>query len=151
MTVVYALILLTSASLLIPPVHPSSSPGAYDQCPNLVITCPDEIPKVGKTYVVTLAIEGGPGLVSYHWRVSGGKLVAGQGMFEIKVRFTKPGKPLTVFVEVGGFANGCQTKTSCTLGRGKNTSFSSDEPNKSLDRSGGGVFRIKPGAAKVGW
>lgn len=88
-----------------------------DDCPKLVITCPDELPESGKTYVVKVRVDGANQTkkLSYKWSVSSGEIVDGQGTSTLKVRFTKPWESLTATVEVGGLPDGCGNTASCSF------------------------------------
>ena len=94
------------------------SSNAPDDCPKLTITCPDEVPRTGKTYTVTLSVEGvDPAKkLTYKWSVSkGGEIVDGQGTTTLKVRFTQPGESLTTTVDIGGLGEHCSSSASCSF------------------------------------
>jgi len=89
---------------------------ALDGCPKLLITCPDELPEAGKTYAVTLRVQGADEKkLSYKWSVSNGEIVDGQGTPTLRVRFTKPETSFTATVEVGGLPPDCENTVSCTF------------------------------------
>jgi hypothetical protein len=99
------------------PQNGTHSASARGDCPKLVITCPDEIPKLGRTYIVKLRVDRADPArkLSYKWSVSSGKIVNGQGTPTLKVRFTEAGQSLTATVDVGGLPDACETSASCTF------------------------------------
>jgi len=117
MNAFYKLLVLVVAFGVAPAVPNASSPFAIDECPKLVITCPDELPESGKTYVVKVRVEGSDPAkkFSYKWSVSSGEIVDGQRTPTLKVRLTKPGESLTATVEVGGLPDNCGNTASCTF------------------------------------
>jgi len=113
----YRLILLAVALFMTPATFGTRSHALLDDCPKLTITCPDELPKSGKTYLVKVRVEGADPTkkLSYKWSVSSGEIVDGQGTSILKVRFTKPWESLTATVEVGGLPTNCENTASCTF------------------------------------
>ena len=94
------------------------SPVARDDCPTFSVTCPDEVAREGKTYLVKLHMEGVESTkkLSYKWSVSsGGEIVEGQGTPILKVRCTHPGEGITTTVEVGGLRSECPKMASCSF------------------------------------
>ncbi len=112
-----ALLLFSMALTIATSRKATHSATAREDCPKLTITCPDEIPKLGKTYIVKLRVDGADPAkkLSYKWSVSSGKIVDGQGTPTLKVRFTDAGQSLTATVDVGGLPEACETSASCTF------------------------------------
>src|SRR5215510_2018319 len=117
MTAVSALLFLVITLTVASAERTGSSPLAFADCPELLITCPDEVPETGKICVVKLRVEGvNPTTkLSYKTSVSSGEIVDGQGTSTLKVRFTEPEKSLTATVAVAGLPNDCGNTTSCTF------------------------------------
>ncbi len=117
MNAMYRLIVLSVALVITPLGLTDRTQIALDDCPKLEISCPDEVPESGKTYVVKLHVEGAhdPEKLSYKWSVSSGEIIDGQGTPTMKVRFTEGGKTLTATVEVGGLPKNCPNTASCSF------------------------------------
>jgi hypothetical protein len=79
----------------------------------VTVSCPD-LP--GKSLSFRANVVGGDPTArpTYTWKVSGGKISAGQGTAEINVDAEGEGN-YTATVEVGGYAASCRTATSCSL------------------------------------
>jgi hypothetical protein len=84
-------------------------------CPNIVVSCPDEIDKVANLRF-SVAVSGGSGLVkpSYLWTISSGKMVRGEKESELEVAATEDEEEIRGTVFVGGYDSNCATIASCT-------------------------------------
>lgn len=88
-------------------------------CPTITVSCASSLPR-WMPAVFTANVSGGDRNVTptYSWTVSAGAISSGRGESSIVVDMTDLPtvrmQPLTATVEVGGFAQGCQTKASCT-------------------------------------
>ena len=91
-------------------------PRPVKDCPKVVVSCPAEVPEVGKIYIFKVRVEGADTTnLSYGWSVSSGEIVAGQGTATLRVRFTEAGKSLTATVEVNGLPLDCERAASCSM------------------------------------
>jgi hypothetical protein len=96
--------------------HPDRLPHTLKDCPKVVVSCPAEVPEIGKVYVFKARVEGTDTTnLSYSWTVSTGEIVEGQGTATLRVRFTEGGKELTATVEVNGLPLDCERVASCSL------------------------------------
>ncbi len=87
-------------------------------CPTIEISCPTDLAEAGKPLPVSVNISGGdPGIKpKYHWQVSAGKIVGGQGTPEILVDIADtPGQSITATVEVDGLPPGCDRTRLCSF------------------------------------
>ncbi|MCA1633994.1 MAG: hypothetical protein LC802_09830 [Acidobacteria bacterium] len=78
-------------------------------CPNVSIYCPD-ITQAGAPVTFTASVNGGtPGVTPiYNWKVSAGRITAGQGTATITVDTAGlAGQPITATVEVAGYNLEC--------------------------------------------
>jgi len=84
-------------------------------CPVVNVSCPDE-PSGGKAVKFTANVSSGDTSVTptFKWSVSGGKIVGGQGTYEIEVEVGSQ-NPLLASVEVGGYAPSCRAEASCAM------------------------------------
>lgn len=87
-------------------------------CPVVTVDCPtqfmgDDVPARFSADV----IGGDPAAkITYHWTVSAGTIIGGQGTFAIIVDQSRlSGQSLTATVEIGGFDSSCQTIASCSI------------------------------------
>ena len=84
-------------------------------CPSVSVTCPDHTEEGTISFTSNVAAgDPQPGF-TYHWAVSAGTIVEGQGTNSIKVD-TKGlgGKTVTATVEVGGMDSACAKTASCS-------------------------------------
>jgi hypothetical protein len=90
---------------------------AVAECPQLVVSCPDELPDADKPYVAKARITGADPnqKLTYKWTVHGGEIVDGQGTESVNIRITDRRKGVTATVEVGGLPENCSNTASCTL------------------------------------
>jgi hypothetical protein len=107
------------ALVSVPTRRVTRSSTARDDCPKLLIACPDEVPREGKSYLVKLRVEGAArtSKLTYKWSVGGGggEIVEGQGSPTLKVRCTHPEQTITTTVEVGGLPKQCANVASCSF------------------------------------
>jgi hypothetical protein len=85
---------------------------AATQCPRVTVSCPSTNQPV---YDFTATVIGSDPTqrFAYHWRISTGKLISGQGTPAIKVTGEPP---LTATVELTGLPSECtQTRASCSI------------------------------------
>ena len=118
MNLYFRALVLSMALLMAPAGRVTLAPIALDVCPTVSVICPDEIPREGRTYLVTLRVAGvDPAKkLSYKWSVSkGGEIVDGQGTHTVKIRCTHPEESLTATVEVGGLPSECGNIASCSF------------------------------------
>lgn len=86
-------------------------------CPTISVSAPTKPTKPGDLMTFTTSVSGGTqDSVAYNWTVSDGKIVSGQGTWEILVDTTEiAGKSITATVEIGGLCSGaCQRTASAT-------------------------------------
>jgi hypothetical protein len=85
-------------------------------CPFISISCPTDLLMCGAPATVSVNVSGGdPNLnLKYKWRVSAGKIVAGQGTPQITVDI-QTGETVTATVEVEGLPPECDRTESCSL------------------------------------
>ena len=111
---VFALALVIAAT-----GHATRPSIAHDDCPKVLITCPDEVPREGRTYLVKVRVESADRAMtlSYKWSVDGGggEILSGQGTSTLKVRCTHPENTITTTVEVGGLPRQCVNAASCSF------------------------------------
>ena len=83
-------------------------------CPVTRIECPEIMPETGKTYTVTLHVEGlkTDADVTYNWSVSNGEILFGQGTRSLEIRVTDPAKTLTATASLGGIDPDCNVQLS---------------------------------------
>jgi hypothetical protein len=82
-------------------------------CPNVSIYCPD-VQQAGTPVTFTASVSGGTAGVTpvYHWNVSAGQIISGQGTQTITVDTAGlAGQPITATVEVAGYNLEC--RASC--------------------------------------
>lgn len=109
------LLLLISLSHTFAPV--SSTQPLTEECPTVVVICPNGATDNGKTLTFKAEVKGiSPSAkLTYHWRVSSGLIRDGQNTSSIKIDTRGLGnEPVTTTVEVGGLPAGCANKASCT-------------------------------------
>ena len=83
-------------------------------CPNVGIICPDRV-ELNEPVTFTSTLRGGSGNVTpaYHWNVSAGRIIDGQGTPSIRVDTTGlAGQTLTATVSVGGYTLDCTATCS---------------------------------------
>lgn len=87
--------------------------GKAQACPTVSVSCPDN--PSGKAQSYKAQVSGGDPVVkpTYIWKVSGGKIIGGQGTKEVTVD-AEGLNSLTVMVEVGGYAASCRAASACT-------------------------------------
>ena len=88
-------------------------------CPVTRIECPEVMPETGKTYRVTLHVEGlkTDADVTYNWSVSNGEILSGQGTRSLEIRVTDPAKAVTATASLGGIDPDCNGAiASCSFG-----------------------------------
>ena len=113
--------LLSLVVFAFPIVCPSiaKTSSTRQECPTITITCPEELPEIGRTYTVSANVEGTATRqkLTYHWALSSkaGKIVNGQGTPTIKVRIKYTWDTITATVEVCGLADKCQKTASCSF------------------------------------
>lgn len=86
-------------------------------CPTLSVTAPTSPTKAGETMIFTATVEGGAQAdVTYHWRISDGKIIAGQGTPTIKIKTNSKmaGKTVTATIEIDGVCEQCPTTETGT-------------------------------------
>ncbi|MDT5155955.1 MAG: hypothetical protein QOC99_2288 [Acidobacteriota bacterium] len=79
-------------------------------CPNVSIYCPD-VQQAGTPVTFTASVSGGTVGVTpiYHWNVSAGQIISGQGTATITVDTAGlAGQPITATVEVAGYNLDCR-------------------------------------------
>lgn len=111
------LLLLTSLTLLFAPA--STTMPLRDDCPTVVVTCPDRVEEDGKNLIFRAEVKGVSPVASltYHWTISAGTISSGQDSSSISVDTTGIRlEPVTATVQVGGLPKGCPNKASCTTG-----------------------------------
>jgi hypothetical protein len=90
---------------------------AYSQdCPGVVVTCPDS--ELGPTLTVSANVSGSSpaAKLSFNWTVSLGKIISGQGTASIIIDNTEIRRQsFTATVEVVGFPKECGNKASCSI------------------------------------
>lgn len=98
--------------------YPPSPKPSSSECPKLILGCPTDLLETGKTYVVSLLIEGGSpkGELIYAWSVSGAEIVEGQGTRSLKIRINQPNQIVKAFVELGGINPYCERLATCSCG-----------------------------------
>jgi hypothetical protein len=90
-------------------------------CPTLTISCPTDFPSLVEPVAISLNVSGGePGLnlkyLKYNWKLSAGKIVAGQGTPQISVDVSETaGESVTATVEVEGLPPECDRTESCSF------------------------------------
>jgi hypothetical protein len=84
-------------------------------CPSISVTCPDYAEEGTISFTSNVAAGDPQPEFTYHWAVSAGTIVEGQGTNSIKVD-TKglAGKTVTATVEVGGMDSACAKTASCS-------------------------------------
>jgi hypothetical protein len=85
-------------------------------CPTVAVTCPDDTEAgVVITFTANTAVGDPAPKLTFHWTVSAGTIMEGQGTDSIKVD-TKNlgGKTITAIVEVDGFDPSCNKTASCS-------------------------------------
>jgi len=85
-------------------------------CPQIAVTCPDEIEKGNKIGFTAVVVIGTPAIeTTYKWTLTDGTILEGQGTSAITVDASKAkGKTITATVEVGGIDPACANKASCS-------------------------------------
>jgi hypothetical protein len=84
-------------------------------CPVIKITCPN-VAQEGTTLSFTAVVSDVDKRVTptFNWAVSAGTISSGQGTSEVTVDTTGLGESnVTAYVDVGGYARGCETSASC--------------------------------------
>jgi hypothetical protein len=109
---------LTTALLLLPhaltPARHSAIARAAQQCPAVVVSCPDSIrPGEEATFKVSVDAAAADVKYTYNWNVSAGTIAGGQGTPSIRVDTTGISAPVTGTVEVGGLPASCERYASC--------------------------------------
>jgi hypothetical protein len=86
-------------------------------CPNVTINCPD-VQQAGTPVTFTASVSGGtPGATPvYHWVVSAGTILSGQGSPTITVDTAGlAGQPITATVEVAGYNLECRAQCQASV------------------------------------
>jgi hypothetical protein len=90
-----------------------------DQCPVLIVSCPTDCVALGDPFQVSGSVTGGdPNKdVTYHWEISDGKIIKGQGTSSITVDSSGTEGNITSTLTIGGSAVNpeCHSTASCTL------------------------------------
>jgi hypothetical protein len=87
------------------------------KCPVISVSCPSDV-KDGEPITFTANLSGGnPNVVPvYHWEVSTGRIIQGQGTASIKLDMTGfGGHSPTATVTISGFDAACSSTASCSL------------------------------------
>ena len=71
-------------------------------CPSIQVMGPNRTVEAGETLVFTASISGGPDQIVYRWKVSGGKIISGQGTpsVEVKTKRKKIAGKVTATIEI---------------------------------------------------
>ncbi|MDX6444143.1 MAG: hypothetical protein QOH71_1217 [Blastocatellia bacterium] len=105
-------LLLLSLLFVVP-----SADCAYSQdCPGVVVSCPDS--DLGPTLTFSANVSGSSpsAKLTFNWIVSAGKIISGQGTASIIVDTTEAGgQSFTGTVEVVGIPKECGNKASCSI------------------------------------
>ena len=111
-------ILFAVALLPVMPAAAQSPTAPGNQaCPSIAVSCPSDFSS-GDTIVFTANVSGGDPSVKpeYHWEVSAGTIIQGQGSPSITLDTTGiGGQTPTGTVTVIGFSSFCASTASCTL------------------------------------
>ncbi len=83
-------------------------------CPAISVTGPAGIVELTETVAFSASIGEmvGTPKVKYHWAISSGKIVAGQGTAKIYVLYGDPGETITATVEISGLPSSCANTAS---------------------------------------
>ena len=85
-------------------------------CPTISVACSDNAEAGTMTsFTVNVTVGSPPPVLTYHWTVSAGTVLEGQGTDSIKVDTKNlAGKEVTATVKVGGIDPACSNTASCT-------------------------------------
>lgn len=86
-------------------------------CPNVYITCPDQV-ELNQPVTFTSSLTGGSGNVTpnYNWTVSTGRIIEGQGTGSIRVDTTGlAGQTLTATLSMAGYPMDCSATCSISF------------------------------------
>lgn len=104
------------ATLIVTTVDAGSCDPPPPPCPVIKVSCPDELDKA-KPFVFSALIEGEVNSSpTFHWKLNAGKIVKGQGEFEIEATTigVNAFDYITATVEVSGYDPSCVMTASCT-------------------------------------
>ncbi|HVG39047.1 MAG TPA: hypothetical protein VM870_07165 [Pyrinomonadaceae bacterium] len=84
------------------------------ECPTIAVECPTGEHPEGDQWLYKVTVTDAPEEteLSYHWEISRGEILEGQGTTSIKVEADGV-DAITVTVEVGGLGEGCTNTASC--------------------------------------
>ena len=113
----YALLLLTLIAYAV------AQPVIRDnqECPEITIECPTELPEEGKTYTVSVNVQGADSMkkITYQWSLSSagecGEIVEGQNTPSIKVHIKCLYQTTTATVKICGLEGKCKNTESCSF------------------------------------
>jgi len=86
-------------------------------CPNVTVSCPDAATENATTTFTSTLSGGSPGITpSYHWTVSAGRIISGQGTPSITVDTTGlAGQTVRANLDVGGFGTPCPASCATSI------------------------------------
>jgi len=103
----------TTTTTTTPPTDSTTPVSDDDACPAIQMKAPDSVPQ-GTKARVTANLIGGAGRPTFHWSLTAGTIVSGQGTASIQVDTAGlGGSGLTATVDLGGLPKVCAT-TSAT-------------------------------------
>jgi hypothetical protein len=107
------------ATLTVSTVDSGACDPSPPPCPEIKVSCPDEVEKSKPFIFSAVIIEGKAESYerpSFHWKLNAGRIVKGQNGREIEATTTGANgfDYITATVEVGGFDPSCVTTTSCS-------------------------------------
>jgi hypothetical protein len=110
--------LFVAVLLPVLPAAAQTATGPGNQaCPSITVSCPSDF-RNGDTIVFQAHVEGGDpnAKPEYHWEVSAGTIIQGQGSPSITVDTTGiGGQTPTGTITITGFSSSCASTASCTL------------------------------------
>jgi hypothetical protein len=103
-------LLAVSVAACTTPADPGPPSQADPACPHLQIKAPDLVPSGAQAHV-SVSVIGAAGAPTFHWTVTDGSVVSGQGTPNVVIDTTGfTGKTIRAIVELGGLPPECATK-----------------------------------------